>query len=54
MPKDMSKTRQNAVNNSRMDGKPAMKTPTPKKGDSRSRSSMKNISPQKPCGKVHG
>jgi hypothetical protein len=49
------KSRENAEFHHKGDGKPdSVATVKPKKGDSRSRQTMKNITPQAPAGKYHG
>ena len=49
------KSRENSQFHHKGDGKPdAVATVKPKRGDSRSRQTTKDISPQKACGKFHG
>jgi len=48
-------SRENAQFHHAKDGKPdSVKTVQPKRGDSRSRQTMKAITPQKPAGRFHG
>ena len=49
------KSRENSQFHHKGDGKPdSVSMAKPKKGDSRSRQTTKDISPQKPAGRFHG